>query len=216
MQRSSPRPSRILRRQGYSLVEMLAVVTVVVTLMAISMRGARKSWEGQEIRASALKLAGDISLASLTAVKLNRPVQVRFYRYDSPDVAAETPQFHAYQLLRLREGSATAQWEPLYELQRLEGSTIMASSPALSSLLDKPQKSNPQEDSFLMGTYIYMPNLDFTSVEFRPDGSTNLDPEEEKPWTLTLLPSRETEAQRIETDFKTLVLTPATGAVRIY
>jgi uncharacterized protein (TIGR02596 family) len=201
---------------GYSLVEMLVVVTVVVALLAISMRGAKRSWEGQEIRASAGKLAGDLSLAALSAVKLNKPVQVRFYKYLSREVASPEAQFYAYQLLTLREGSATPQWEQLYELQKLEGTTVMSSQARFSSLLEKPQNSKPQEDSFLLTTYVFMPGLQYCAIEFRPDGSTNLDPDVTTPWSITLIPARSAESQDLPPDFKTLVIAPATGAVRVY
>jgi uncharacterized protein (TIGR02596 family) len=196
---------------------MLIVLTIILTLFAIAARGAKKTWEGQEIRASAMKLSADLTLASQSAVKLNRTVQVRFLQYHDMNVAVESPQFHAYQLVVSVDGGLTTQWRALYEVQKLEGSTIISSAPKFSTLVERPQQLNPQQDSRLMRAYMEMPNLKYTSIEFRPDGSTNLDPDANTPWMLTLVPVRyATELNEMPNDFSTLIISPDTGAVRVY
>jgi uncharacterized protein (TIGR02596 family) len=207
------------RRAGYSLVEMLMVLAIMTVLFAVAARGAKKSWEGQEIKASALKLAGDISLASMTAVKLNRPVQIRFYKYNDPQVAAASPQFHAYQLLVEARASTVARWDPLYEIQDLEGTTLMSTNPIYSTLLDRPQRPNQQDAALMGGIYSAMEGLEYTAVEFRPDGSTNLaDRSDNRPWTVTLVPARTADDPQGELPpyFQTLAVVPDTGAVRIF
>jgi len=220
---SAARPSsaqHLHRRasRGYTLVEMLMVLSIMVVLFAVAARGARKSWEGQEIKASAMKLAGDISLASMTATKLNRPVQLRFYQYDDENVATASPQFHAYQLVVERQGADVARWEPLYEVQRLEGTPIMSAVTPYSTLLAQPTAPDLRVDAHLASAYAQLPNLKYTAVEFRPDGSTNLDPQAVSAWTVTLVPVRAADdgQGQLPPYFQTLALAPETGAVRIF
>lgn len=194
---------------GYTLVEMLVVVGIVLSLFAVASSGFRKTWESQELRASAMQLATNLALASQTSIKLGKPVQVRFYRYQSAEVATEKPQFHSYQLL-VRD-PLTNLALPLHEMQRFESTTIMSSFERFSSIASKPVKAEKFDPNLTVGEYEYV------SVEFRPNGRTNLDPAALQPWTITLIPV--TWADRIgETpkDFQTLSIEPGTGAVRMW
>lgn len=198
-----------LTTRGYTLVEMLAVVAIILALFAVASSGFKKTWESQELRASALQLANDLALASQTAIKLGKPVQVRFYRYHAQEVATEKPQFHAYQLLK--RDPLTNLALPLFEMQRFESTTLMSSFERFSSIASKPVKAEKYDPNLAIGDYEYV------AIEFRPNGRTNLDPSAAEPWTITLIPV--TWADRVgETpkDFQTLSIEPATGAVRMW
>jgi uncharacterized protein (TIGR02596 family) len=222
------RPQRLVRyARGYSLVEMLIVVGIIAGLMAVATQGAKKTWAGQEIRSSAMKLASDISLASQTAVKLSKPVQIRFYKYLDETLASERNQFRGYQLIVLAtappNSGASVVWEPLYELQRLEGNTVMMSgeqqTSRFSTLLDqpiRPSASFSPEELKLRVIYSNMEELEYTVVEFRPDGSTSLDAQANEPWCLTLVSVLHGNDAVLPLDFKTLTIAPDTGAVRVY
>jgi uncharacterized protein (TIGR02596 family) len=217
-------PKKISSAPAFSLIEMLLVVTIVASLFAIAAQGLKKTWEGQELKASAMKLANDISLASQTAVKLNKPVQLRFYKFEDNLLASEQNQFRAYQLVVAAvlptQSGATIQWRPLYELQKLEGNTVMSSNQRFSTLLQNPQKPNPSEvDGRLQTLYsagLGQSGVEMTSVEFRPDGTTNLDPAANVPWCITFVPVRYAAESVLPADFQTLTIAPETGAVRIY
>ena len=206
---SSPPLLRRGAAAGYTLVEMLAVVSIILALFAVASSGFKKTWESQELRASALQLSNDLVLASQTAVKLGKPVQVRFYKYNALDVATEKPQFHAYQLL-VRD-PLTNLTVPLHELQRFESTTLMSAFARFSTIAAHPVKSQKHDPMISEGSYEYV------AVEFRPNGRTNLDPSAPDPWTITLIPV--TWADRVgETpkDFQTLSIEPGTGAVRMW
>jgi uncharacterized protein (TIGR02596 family) len=203
---------------------MLLVVTIIISLFAIASQGLKKTWEGQELKSSAMKLANDISLASQTAVKLNKPVQLRFYKFEDNSIASEQTQFRAYQLVvaavQPTQSGVTIQWRPLYELQRLEGNTVMTSNQRFSTLLQNPQKPNPVEaDSRLQVLYatgLGQTGVEMATVDFRPDGSTNLDAGTNTPWTVTFVPIRNATDTNLPADFQTLTIAPETGAVRVY
>ncbi len=208
-QRPSILQARLKYQRGYTLVEMLMVLAIVVSLFAVAASGFKKSWESQELRATAIQVANDLSLASQTAARLGKPVQVRFYKYQAIELATEKPQFYAYQLL-LRD-PLTNLLVPLFEMQRFQGTTLMSSFERFSSIASRPVKSQKFDPAPGIGDYEYV------TVEFRPNGRTNLDPTAPEPWTITLIPV--TWADRIgETPkyFQTLSIDPGTGAVRIW
>lgn len=200
---------RPLASSGYTLVEMLAVVAIILSLLAVASSGFKKTWESQELRASAMQLATDLAFASQTAVKLGKPVQVRFYKYQPEDVATDKPQFHAYQLL-VRD-PLTNLVRPLLEVQRFERTTLMSGFARFSSLAAHPIKAEKYDPA------ISAPEYEYVLVEFRPNGRTNLDPTAHEPWTITLIPV--TWADRVGENpkmFETLSIEPGTGAVRMW
>ena len=211
------------RPSGYSLMEMLFVLSLTIVLFAVAAAGAKKSWQSQELKASAIHLAHDLTLASQSAQKLNKPVVVRFYRYFADAVASDKPHYHAYQLLvQDTEASnvitARPVFKPLFELQTLEGTTLISENAHFTSLLySPPDQRDPTTDQDLsIGSYEYF------TVEFRPNGSTNIAPNQtgsggyDVP-TITLIPARGADQQdQLPADYQTLVLHPGAGTVSVY
>lgn len=224
MQPPFPSPARLPRPTGYSLVEMLFVLSLMIILFAVAANGAKKSWQSQEIKASAIRLAHDLSLASQTAQKLNKPVVVRLYKYYAPAIASETPHLHAYQLMvydpppPASSGTASAQsgqqpsYKPLYEVQALEGTTLISESRLFTSIIANPAFSQGPDQDVGIGNY------QFIGIEFRPDGSTNLTGNKE-PMTITLIPARAADTEKeneLPKEFQTLVIHPENGTVTVY
>lgn len=195
---------------------------IIVGLYAVAAAGFKKAWQGQELRASAIQLASDLSLASQTAIRLGRPVQLRLYKYQAPEIASEEKRFFGYQLL-VRDkvlGLAT----PLFEMQRFQGTTVMSENGAFSTIAyTKPTKAQftltgdlTQIDPALaIGDYEYL------NIEFRPNGRTNLEPHPAEPWSITLVPIMEAEklpnmSPDVPVNFQTLTIDPLTGAVKMW
>lgn len=195
------------------------VLAIMMILFAAAASGLKKSWQGQEIRASAIHLAHDIALATQTAAKFNKPVELRFYKYYDQRVANEMPQFFGWQLLMREPSSADAKGKstPLYELQRCEGTTVMSqhrigSSMCSTILNTKSIQPVPQRDPELgNGPY------EFVSVEFSPSGRTNLDPDAPEPWTITMIPITWVDHPgEMPKEFQVVGLDARSGAVRIW
>jgi len=195
---------------AFTLVEVLFVMAIVVLLFAAAASGAKKAWGSQELKASAIRLAHDLALASQMSVKLNQPVQMRFYKYEGRENATGSPQFQSYQMVIRDPVSGIAR--PLQERQSFEGPTVLSSFARFSSVVAKTEKRNPEKDpDLVIGDYEY------ASVEFRPNGRTNLDPATQEKWTLTLIPPSWTDrVGELPPDFQTLSIEPLTGAVRMW
>lgn len=208
--------------RAFTLVETLVVLAIVVGLFALAATGFRKTWQSQELRASAIQLASDMSLASQTAIRLGKPVQVRLYKYQAPEVASESPRFFAYQLLMRDKvlGLAT----PLYEMQRFQGTTVMSENGAFSTLAyTKPTKAqlSLSGDFTQLDPALAIGDYEYLTIEFRPNGRTNLQPHPVEPWTITLVPMLEAEklpdqSAGAPVDFQTLSIDPLTGAVHLW
>ena len=217
MQRPPSSPARLPRPAGYSLVEMLFVLSLMIILFAVAANGAKKSWQSQEIKASAIHLAHDLSLASQTAQKLNKLVTVRLYKYYSSTIASASPHLHAYQLMvydptPATKGTATPPpaYKPLYEVQTLEGTTLISESRLFTSIIDNPAFSQTFDQDVGIGNY------QFIAIEFHPDGSTNLT-SGKGPMTITLIPARADDSRdELPKEFQTLVIHPENGTVTVY
>jgi uncharacterized protein (TIGR02596 family) len=206
--------------KGFSLVELLLVLAMVSILMMIVVGPTRRTWEGQEVKASALKLAHDLALASQTATRLNTTVEVRFYQFNDIGISSNEAQFRAYQLIERvplagatgTNGSVHTFPRPIFEVQRFEGNTVMSSRTKYSSLAGgRTTQRQPTDPELGIGNYTY------ASVEFRPDGTTDLEPPGREPWTISLGPLRWIENPLVTPkDIQCIGIDWATGAVRIF
>ncbi len=204
--------------QGFTLVEMLMVLAIMSILFAAAGSGMKKAWQGQEIRASAIHLAHDLTLASQTAAKLNKPVEVRFYKYRDPRVAHDKPQYFAWQLLTQEPSDMATKNKavPLYEVQRCEGTTLISEhrigSSVCSTVLGQSSKPDKNFDPDVgIGEYEYV------SVEYSPSGRTNLDPDAHEQWTLTMIPMTYADKPgEMPKEFQVLGIDARSGGVRIW
>jgi uncharacterized protein (TIGR02596 family) len=168
------------RARGFSLVELLVVLTIIAILGALMLPSINSVMRGSALTLGAQKVLAEISLAHQTALTQNRQVEVRFYRVAKAGMPGEvagspaTGKFRALQTFTYdSSGNATA----LDKVQWLPDTVIMDSSTALSTLLGAGQaKSNwstadPQ---------VQVPGVGAAytacAFDFQPDGSTTLNP----------------------------------------
>lgn len=212
MKASSAASPRARAAPGFSLVEMLLVVTVVAMLLGVAGYGLKNSWRSQQIGASAASLAQALAFAQSTAIKQNRPVQVRIYKFQDGDLATDAVHFRAFQLVSAEPDPAGGndKLALITELQKFEGTTVMSKDRKYSTILATEKimsgGSNPGGES-----------LSYVVVEFRPNGSTNLESHPSDPWTLTLLSDFFAENNAdLPKDARTLIIDPDTGMVSVH
>jgi uncharacterized protein (TIGR02596 family) len=188
----------------------MLVVAAMLTVLLAATGGWSKSWRSQQMLAAATRLSQDLQLARTLAIKRAQPVELRFYSNLDALLTTQTPQYKTWQICGYdaRERRIAS----LSEVQRFESTLIMSRFAEYSSITLNERPLDPNIDP--------MPTLLPTrmcSVEFRPDGSTSLDPDPTLSWTITLITDGVAdERNNLPPDFKTLVITAENGAITVY
>ena len=195
--------------KGFSIMEVLITAAVLSVLLAVasSMAG---SWRSQQILAAATRLNQDIQLARSLAIKRGQPVEIRFYSNQDFSLTTPDPQYKTWQIVGY--DSREERLIRLSELQRFDSTVILSRFPTLSSVFVNERPLDPARDPFpsLLQTRM-------SSIEFRPDGTTTLDPDPSLVWTLTLLTDGfADDTHNLPPDFRTLIISADNGSVSVY
>lgn len=170
------RHPRSLKRDAFTLVEMLTVVGIIALLIALAVPTLV-----DVIRSTRLSSAGDsllnrLSLAQQEAVARSKEVEVRFYKY--VNTSSDRPSeelFYAYQVVETPSGKdATAISEPYY----FESGVVFAPEEELSPLLQtttvQQQETQSQQFVFVPGSGGGGDGVQFSALRYYPDGSCRL------------------------------------------
>lgn len=195
-------------RGGFSLVEMIAVMGIVAMLIAAAGFGLKNTWRSQQIAATGSSLMQAFSLAQSTALKYSRPVQVRIYRYPDEETIGGQAHFRAFQVTGVLPGASGDRAWQITEVQKFESGVVMSKAPGFSSIVVGETVLTGADGSDSAFSYI--------PIEFRPDGSTNLETNPATPWTITLVSDLHAEeTSRLPKDARTLLISPDTGMVKM-
>lgn len=193
---------------------MLVVMAIVSMLVALSVAVTRPLMQANRITSAASVLVNQINLARMTAIKLNKPVEMRFYSYRDAESGSPAAYYQAYQLWvgEVAHG----------DLIRLGGgvafSTLNAGSAnSCSNLLDAAVNTSggaqPVDTTkVVIGGAATSPTPRQSSFQFRSDGSTNLNGT--TIWTLTLVSESDADQASLPANFVTLSIDPLTGSVK--
>ncbi len=190
-------------------MEVLITAAVLSVLLAVgsSMAG---SWRSQQILAAATRLNQDIQLARSLAIKRGQPVEIRFYSNKDYSLTTRDPQYKTWQIVGY--DSREERLIRLSELQRFDSTVILSRYATLSSVFVNERPLDPARDPFPTALQTRM-----SSIEFRPDGTTTLDPDPSLVWTLTLLTDGfADDTHNLPPDFRTLVISADNGSVSVY
>ncbi len=195
---------------GFTLIEMLAVMTIVGILLAVSVPAFHGITAAARLRGEGGRLAAELARAQQMAVTMNRAVDVRFYRYVDPEDPGSDPAWRAVQFFLAGEGAPAGQDQVLI---KLDSATVFSEMPGFSPLL-----TLPSQDDTLPGIEGSVTSAGFS---FFPSGATNLPPVSDSPdgggWHLTLLAVgdefRDPSSGPV-TNFFSLQIDPHNGSVR--
>jgi uncharacterized protein (TIGR02596 family) len=197
------------RSAGFSLVEVLVTAAVIAVLLSAA-GGWSKSWRSQQVLAAATRLAQDVQLARSLAIKRGQPVEIRFYSNQDFALTTPNPQYKTWQIVGY--DAREERLIRLGELQRFASTVIMSRFPSLSSIVEneRPLDTSRDPNPSVLPTRL-------SAIEFRPDGTTSLDPDPSRTWTLTLLTDGfADQSNDLPPDFRTLVVNAENGAVTVY
>ncbi len=186
------------------------MITILGILLAL-VGGMSGNFLGNvQLQNDAGEVLSRMTVAQQSATTENRPVQVRFYRWD--DEESGRPRWGGVQLWQ--RDNHSGDYRPRDNMHRFATSLIAMPDPRHSSLLDLPERpASPDEGPRVAGaTYV--------AFDFLPDGGTNLrvgsGDDLREHWFITF--AREVDVERadgaVPETFVTVQLDPFTGAVR--
>ena len=204
------------RQNGFSLVELLAVMVVMILAASLIVPAAHSIFEGNKLAHAGQLVAGQLETARQSSISRNRSVEVRFFRCANPENPGQSINDHSswkFQAMQVLEVVNASRIVPLGKVQSLPAGKIIGSAPKLTSLFDSNKRT------LRAGTDL-IPRVgaqyEYYAVRFRPDGSTDLAPTD-APWFLTLYDGNKGDPRDTPPpNFITVELDPANGAIKYY
>lgn len=209
---SSP-ASRGHTTRGFTLVEILVVVTIMAMLLAMVGLTVPSSIASQKLAGTARQIASDLDHAAMIAQRDNKPVEVRFYKCTEAGIGGvdEGKEFRAYQIATITGWNTEGKPKIAFneEVQRLPEGIVFTPNPSHTTLLAKTPVPSGDGDADLGEPYEYI------SYVIRPDGGTTL-PRPEKT-VLTLVQQKHLSGEgELPPDFRSIVVNPYNGQVTLY
>ncbi len=225
----------LTRRAGFTLTELLTVLTVMGIVMAFSVPHMISLTSGASLQKDGKTLITDLGEARQLAMSRSTDIEVRFY--ENPNAGADQESsFIGYQLFQYPASGVGAASDPsgmipVRPMRRFsDGSGV---NTGLSTLLDRALAAS---DAAALGSGLTAPefgeaevkissggaseSLEFISFRFTGNGGTNLSSltEAGETWHITLVDSVAAESLSAGElrDFYTVQVNPLNGAVRVF
>lgn len=204
---------------GFTLVEMLTVMAVILILVAVIGPAFTTIARGPLLTQASDEIVGLLNLAQQTAAARNQTVAVRFYQYADASAgesttSADNGRYRAAQLFLVNEDGTVS---PLRAVVTFPLGIIADSGATLSTLLTdsfvkkKWTPNDPTQPSIPRAGLKY----NCCEFRFRPDGSTNLSPASN--WFVTLHNNIDGDARSSPPpNYVTIQIDPINGTSSVY
>lgn len=165
----------LLRNKGFTLVEMLVVVAIIVLLMAFAQPALSRTLMASKLSGAGQSLLGAISQAQQLAFANNVPVDIRFFRV--PDGFGENAAYRSYQIFKITQvtegtGAGATVNESLVpegNLVNLPENILIVDDEDLSPALSGDGLPDVRENS--SNGYSGVADATFNAWRFMPDGT---------------------------------------------
>ena len=222
MNRSDHHPSTA-RRSAFTLIEIMVVLAVIAIIATMAVPAMNSVLKSSKMTQASDGFERDLSRAQAAAMRENRPIEFRFYRYRDPEQPNSKLAYRAYQAVaRVRAGddhTQTEDIEPIFDVQLLPPGIVFSSDRKYSTALTIPDIPNNEAKDY-PGYDDSIPRVDratYKAFYFRPDGSTNLvSIDRARKWCVTIQKETAEEAGELAPDFVTFQLDPFNGQIRRY
>lgn len=203
---------------GFTLIELLAVISIIALAAVFAMPATVSVMQGSQLGSTGETLAGKLQAARLTAISRNRPVEVRFYKYDDFLIPGDDKTFRACQQFLVEVDGTPKAIEKPY---KLPNSLALNTSSEFSTILDPDrgmalvklsatERVGDIRNDNEKGAY-------YVAFRFRPDGSTDL-PGATENWFVTIVNFRDRELSSTDDvhNYATVQVDPVNGNVRLF
>ncbi len=204
--------TKLKHRRGFSLMELLAVITVIGILLGVTFGGLVPLIRSYRLSSTSGQLGGDLAYAGQLASKLNLPVEFRFYRHSDQNSGRKENEFRSYQLLK--RDAKTGYLIPLTRVFYFESGIVLHPDTQFSSLMLLGIKGAQVRDPELLFNNRKTREYEYIGFHFRPNGSTSLPKDQQ--WAVTLVDEGKSDKDKLPDNFRTLVINTVTGSVRTY
>jgi uncharacterized protein (TIGR02596 family) len=173
-------PNRQGRRGGFSLIELLVVVTIIVLVMAMATPALTRTLQAGKLSSAGDSLLGIISQAQQYSNTYNLPVEIRFFKFNTDlDLPGARQDFRAYMMFKVTTGALTQgstlteTFVPMGGITRLPESITLVADPDLSPLLPSANSVADTKNGSSPG-YSGVSGATYNAIRFMPDGTFRL------------------------------------------
>ncbi len=194
------------RSRAFTLIELLVVMGIIVLMVALVIPAVSGALKGSALNQAAQTLQSQFNSAQQIALAKGLPIEMRLYACGDPDSAtadkadSKTFMVQALQLYSVQPNLDPAtvkdikqRFTPITKVEFLPRSIIVDNYITLSSICDATDKKHFRDvetNDVASDAYLHpkLPrigsNYQYYHIQFRPDGTTDLDPN--KSWFVTL------------------------------
>lgn len=209
--------------RGFSLVEMLIVLTIVGILLAFAAPNVFSLVQARTLSNEGSLLRNQLTYAQQIAVSKNADVEIRFFKWLDESSGQEKPIFSAFQLFQY---GRNGEMEPISAFFRIKPPTTI--SEQFSTLLqpgfqgsatdrkygfESPTKGRSSTPRGVGGGMV---DTEYISFRFRADGSTDLPNRSsgKDTWYVTLVQGEgAAQTSSLPQNYVTLQVNPYNGVV---
>lgn len=212
---------------GFTLVELLVVLLLIVFLSGLSILSMQGMKQASELSQAMESMSSELALARQASSVLNRPHEIRFYRYADPAQPGSAPAYRAFQILEqtfesdpgapdyVSPGASnfTSATTATGKVIRLPRGIVLIDEANLSTLLTDPSRLPTDPNAQLPGAV--PATATYTRMSFKPGGGTDLDLTQQ--WFLTIAHERAPRTgSEPPPNFATLQIDPYSGKINWY
>ena len=160
--------------RGFTLMEMLVVITVIGVLMAFSAPQLFSLLQSSGLTSAGSLLKNKLSQAQQIALSKNIDVEVRFFKFSDELQAEFSDEIRGFQFFEYNEEGEAI---PVSKFFRVQAPVVISTKPRLSTLLQPGERgASPATGKYDIprGSGDGKKSATYISFRFRPDGSTDL------------------------------------------